>query len=78
MLEWDQPLDPILAEEKLFGRRITGVPATPKPARRKAAPKSKTAAVVPAPSAGDTDSGSAGDITSGAAAQRRIPKRFRK
>jgi WS/DGAT/MGAT family acyltransferase len=78
MLEWDQPLDPILAEEKLFGRRVTGVPATPKPSRRKAAPKSKAAAVVPAPSAGDTDSGSAGDITSGASAQRRIPKRFRK
>jgi diacylglycerol O-acyltransferase len=29
MLEWDRPLDPILAEEQLFGRRITGVPLTP-------------------------------------------------
>ncbi len=79
MLEWDRPIDPILAEEKLFGRRVTGVPATPKPRRRKAAPKSAAAeAASPGPSAGDTDSGSAGDITPEPAAGRRIPKRFRK
>ncbi len=81
MLEWDQPLDPVLAEEKLFGRRITGVPtaAAPKPRRRKAAPESAaTTAVSPAPSARDTVSGSAGDITPEPAAGRRIPKRFRK
>jgi diacylglycerol O-acyltransferase len=78
MLEWDRPLDPILAEEQLFGRRVTGVPAPRKPARRKAAPKSSAAAVSPAPSAGDTGSGSAGDMTSGPTTARRIPKRFRK
>ncbi|MBI5110076.1 MAG: wax ester/triacylglycerol synthase family O-acyltransferase [Rhodocyclales bacterium] len=76
MLEWDQPVDPSLVEEKLFGRRITGAPA-PKPEKRRTASK-PSSAVSPAPSAGDTDSGSAGDITSSAAAQRRIPKRFRK
>jgi diacylglycerol O-acyltransferase / wax synthase len=81
MLEWDRPVDPVTAEEKLFGRRITGVPAAArrKPARRKAAPKTPAStAVSPAPSAGDTVSGSAGDITSTTAAPRRIPKRFRK
>ncbi len=80
MLEWDQPVDPILAEEKLFGRRITGVPAAAprKPARRKAAPRSPIAATVsPAPSAGDMDSGSAGDPTPRPTTVRRIPKRFR-
>ncbi|MBI5900878.1 MAG: wax ester/triacylglycerol synthase family O-acyltransferase [Rhodocyclales bacterium] len=39
MLEWDRPLDPLLAEEKLFGRRITGIPeaASRKPVKRKPA-----------------------------------------
>jgi WS/DGAT/MGAT family acyltransferase len=81
MLEWDQPVDPAMAEESLFGRRITGVPAVApqKPPRRRAAPKSSAAAAVsPAPSAGDTASGSAGDITSEPTTARRIPKRFRK
>jgi diacylglycerol O-acyltransferase len=81
MLEWDRPLDPILAEEKLFGRRITGVPEPRKPAPRKARQResARRAAVSPAPSAGDTGSGSAGahDFPKPAAA-RRIPKRFRK
>ncbi len=66
MLEWDRPLDPILAEEKLFGRRITGAAAAaaPKPRRRKAAPgPAAKAAVSPAP-------------TAGAVPPRRIPKRF--
>jgi WS/DGAT/MGAT family acyltransferase len=81
MLEWDQPVDPILSEEKLFGRRVTGVPedSPRKAARRRAAAKSPASvAVSPAPSAGDTGSGSARDITPGPAAARRIPKRFRK
>jgi diacylglycerol O-acyltransferase len=86
MLEWDRPIDPILAEEKLFGRRITGDSATRKPARRKATPKSSATAAVspkgtsfrasPAASAGDT--GSAGDKPPEATTARRIPKRFRK
>jgi WS/DGAT/MGAT family acyltransferase len=49
MLEWDRPLDPQAAEEKLFGRRITGMPPaapaavapapTPKPAAARRIPK---------------------------------------
>ena len=86
MLEWDRPIDPILAEEKLFGRRITGDSARRKPARRKATPKSSATAAVspkgtsfrasPAASAGDT--GSARDKPPEATTARRIPKRFRK
>ncbi len=67
MLEWDQPIDPAMAEETLFGRRVTGVPKVgpQKPSRRRAAPKSSAAAAVsPAP-------------TLEPKAARRIPKRFR-
>ncbi len=81
MLEWDQPLDPLLAEEKLFGRRVTGAKKAAKPMPPKPRPKAKSAvrtARSPAPSAVDADSGEAGDMTPKPAAPRRIPKRFRR
>ena len=78
MLEWEQPVDPALAEEMLFGRKIgsdnnaTTAPRTVlrKSATKKAAPKRTTtarAAVSPAPT-----------IEPVAEPARRIPKRFRK
>lgn len=83
MLEWEQPVDPVLAEKILFGRQIgddAEATAAPKPAARKpaarksatkkTAPKTRTAArpaVSPAPT-----------ITPAAEPARRILKRFRK
>ena len=74
MLEWDQPVDPLTAEQKLFGRHMAaergGVPR--KPARR------RTAARLPAPAAeADGGSRSAGGKTSRSAATQRNPKRGR-
>jgi diacylglycerol O-acyltransferase len=81
MLEWDQPLDPLLAEEKLFGRRITGVKkaSTSTPAKRKSNARSAPrAGGSTKSSAGDVGAGSPGSATPKPAAARRVPKRFRK
>lgn len=67
MLDWDEPIDPAMAEETLFGRRVTGMPKVvpQKPPQRRATPKSSaSAAVSPAP-------------TLEPKAARRVPKRFR-
>jgi diacylglycerol O-acyltransferase len=81
MLEWDRPLDPMLAEEKLFGRRVTGLKKAAKripPKRGSKAGSAARSAISLAPSAGDADSGEADGMTRKPAATRRIPKRFRR
>jgi hypothetical protein len=69
MLEWDQPVDPILSEEKLFGRRVTGVPED---SPRKAARRKKTTAKLPVSPVAPAPVPAPATAT-----VRRIPKRFR-